>query len=91
MNPQRVFAFYSSLGGAELARLEAFGQRISILAPNWYAADLAGGTVSERAPDAQVMRLSRQDGFAVWPVINAQTAGSPAIADGVSADSAGAR
>ena len=74
----RVFAFIRT-GGAELAHLRLVARRIDVLAPNWYGLELPSGAVNARAPDPEIARLARRRGFAIWPVVNAQTDGEPLL------------
>jgi spore germination protein YaaH len=78
--PPRVFAFVSSAGGRELARLERFGARIDVAAPNWYALDAASGALAEPRPAGvqALLAVARRRGVAVWPVVNARTGGTRA-------------
>ncbi|HYF25559.1 MAG TPA: OmpA family protein [Baekduia sp.] len=75
----KLFAFWSRNGSTGLRRLKEVGDRVSILAPNWYTLDPTTGAVTGGAPDRTVMGLSRQLRFAVWPVVNATMTGSPLI------------
>lgn len=76
----RVFVFVSSVGGRELGRLERFGARIDVAAPNWYTLDAASGRIA--APDprsvARLLTVTRARGVQVWPVVNVRTGGSRA-------------
>ncbi|MDX6729561.1 MAG: hypothetical protein QOK49_4366 [Baekduia sp.] len=76
--PPRVFAFVSSAGGREIARMERFGTRIDVVAPNWYALDTRTGALA--APGAGTVRTllaaARPRRVKVWPTVNARTRGS---------------
>jgi hypothetical protein len=74
----KLFAFFSNVPGG-LRRLEEVGARVDVLAPNWYTLSPVGATVRGGRPNARVMALSRQLGFAVWPVVNATMRGSALI------------
>lgn len=81
--PPRVFAFLSAVGGAELAQLRSYGDRISVVAPNWYGLDAGDQTLSGTASLA-VDELTRAAGAQLWPVVNARLEpgddlGSPAV------------
>jgi spore germination protein len=69
--PPRVFAFLSQTGGTELDHLRRYGQRISVIAPNWYDLALPAGTLSG-SPHRTVIALTRAQGAELWPVVNAQ-------------------
>ncbi len=69
--PPRVFVFLSAVGGAELTHLRSFGERISVVAPNWYALDAGDQTLSGSASLA-VAELTRAAGAQLWPVVNAR-------------------
>lgn len=76
--PPRVFAFLSHAGGTELAHLQLYGPRISVLAPNWYTLNpatlgLTGGS------DPAVAALCATDRIALWPVVNANLGGGGAL------------
>lgn len=80
--PPRVFAFVSRVGGAELGHVRAFGRRIDVLAPNWFALDIASGRVAGGGPHhAALRRAARAAGSELWPVVNARTGGSPLVLD----------
>jgi spore germination protein YaaH len=78
--PPRVFAFVSSVGGREIARLERFGTDIDVVAPNWYAIDTASGVLA--APGAgtvqRLLSVAQPRRVKVWPTVNARTGGSRA-------------
>jgi spore germination protein YaaH len=71
--PPRVFAFLSQTGGSELDHLRRYGQRIDVVAPNWYELTLPVGTLSG-SPHEAVIALTRAQGAELWPVVNAQLA-----------------
>lgn len=79
--PKRVFAFVSHADGLELKRLAQVGDRIGVLAPNWYGIDLATGAIRGPSQRGPLLRAARRAGVPVWPVVNASTGGSPAIDD----------
>ena len=67
-----LFAFLSRVEGErELESLRRARGHVSVVAPNWYAADrrlrVLGGP-----PRSDVLRLARRSRTAVWPVVNAQ-------------------
>ena len=67
-----LFAFLSNVeGDRELESLRRAGRRVSVVAPNWYAADrrlrVLGGP-----PRSDVLRLADRLRTPVWPVVNAQ-------------------
>jgi spore germination protein YaaH len=76
--PSRVFAFVSDLKGAELQRLKRVGSRIDVVAPNWYGMNVATGALRGSPHTAALRALARRHHVAVWPVVNARTAGSAA-------------
>ncbi len=78
--PPRVFAFVSGLGGAELARLRSVGHRLDVVAPNWFALDVASGRVRGGGPHTErLRRTANAAGAAVWPVVNARMGEAPTI------------
>ncbi|MDO8209681.1 glycosyl hydrolase family 18 protein [Conexibacter sp. CPCC 206217] len=79
--PARVFAFLSRADGLELTRLAQVGKRISVLAPNWYEVDVDTEALHEPWQPRPVLEAARRAGVPVWPVVNARTGGSAAIAD----------
>ncbi len=78
--PPRVFAFLSQAGGAELTHLQRYGSRISVVAPNWYALDVADQTLAGGASPT-VVALTRAAGAQLWPVVNARLAPTDPIGD----------
>jgi spore germination protein YaaH len=68
------------VGGRELARLERFGARIDVAAPNWYALDAASGRLAGPDPRSvqRLLAVARPRGVRVWPVVNVRTGGSRA-------------
>jgi spore germination protein len=76
--PPRVFAFVSDLHGAELDRFDRVGAKLDVVAPNWYALDVATGALRGPAHTDRLRATARRHGVAVWPVVNARTAGSAA-------------
>jgi spore germination protein len=78
--PPRVFAFVSSVGGREIARLERFGADIDVVAPNWYALDTASGVLAAPHPGSvrRLLAAAQPRRVKVWPTVNARTGGSRA-------------
>lgn len=76
-----TFAFLSKAGGVEEQRLHQVGACLDVVAPNTYALDVRRGKIEGSAPGSDVLAASRRFGFEVWPVINAQTGGSPRVGD----------
>jgi spore germination protein len=78
--PPRVFAFVSSVGGREIARLERVGLNLDVVAPNWYGMDAASGLLA--APGSgtvqRLLAATRPRHVRVWPTVNARTGGSAA-------------
>jgi hypothetical protein len=78
--PPRMFAFVSGLGGAELARLRAVGDRIDVVAPNWFGIDVASGRIAGGGSYTQPFRrAARAAKTHIWPVVNARTGGSAVV------------
>jgi spore germination protein YaaH len=80
--PPRVFAFLSQTGGSELDHLRRYGQRIDVVAPNWYELTLPAGTLSG-SPHQAVIALTRVQGAELWPVVNARLAPGDLTGTGV--------
>ena len=66
----RVFALFSSNSGS-LTRLSQVHSCVSILAPNYYHADMTLGTVSG-TPDPASLTEASQYGLPLWPVVNSR-------------------
>jgi spore germination protein YaaH len=75
--PPKVFAFISDVGGAERRRLLRVGRQIDVVAPNWYDLDTPSGSLRppDPGPAQRLAALAHRVGAAVWPVVNANTAG----------------
>ncbi|WCB91652.1 hypothetical protein DSM104299_00325 [Baekduia alba] len=78
--PPRVFAFVSSVGGEELARLRRVGAKIDVVAPNWYTLAPASGALAGPSPGRReaLLDAARAHHVRVWPVVNARTGGGRA-------------
>jgi spore germination protein len=78
--PPRVFAFVSSVGGREITRLERFGTRIDVVAPNWYALDTGTGALAAPGVSTvqKLLAVALPRRVKVWPTVNARTRGSRA-------------
>jgi spore germination protein YaaH len=76
--PPKVFAFVSSHGGAEVARLQQVGAKIDVIAPNWFGLDPATGALRGPGKPGPLLAAAQAHGIAVWPTVNALTGGSSA-------------
>lgn len=78
--PPRVFAFVSGLGGREVDRLRAVGDRIDVVAPNWFEIEVASGAIRGGGRHTRPLRqAARASNTSVWPVVNARTRDSRTI------------
>ena len=68
----RVLAFLQRFDAATTQRINRFGTKIAVLAPQWYSLDVGSGRIEGGPAGTDTRTFTKRFGTEIWPVVNGE-------------------